>query len=572
MKTKINLLILLACIHIVSYAQYTCLTEVSPLDQSQLRSSRIGSSESFYNDFNNWIPRLTQGEPLKNPPITTIEITFHVFLDNNGSNNIFTDTEWGRNQLIWIFNHVNEIYAGYAEHENNYQKGSSDSVPGLIELPDCDTKIRFSLGENNERIYFYKNGNLNSSVSTSDFYTFIQNNYPERNTKLNVYFTAGTYSTATGFASPPSKNLNSDGYVVMCHCQDASNNYITGMCLAHELGHNLDLLHTYCGGGADVICCVGSCGEGCTVKTYDPEYLADIFGPITHSTCPHISNWGNPFDNTIPNANKITNNMMGGSCMERYISPMQAGQMYRSLALKSTRKYVKKETYSPVPLVIMTNEIWDFDLKLYRDIEIASGAVLTLASTFEFPYNGKITVHNGAALVIEGNVKLWDNNKIIVENGGILQILSGSTTELNSNAYIEIQSGAYFCITNGSTIKLQDQASAIKLKSGYINGVNTNLIKTSSCVANPAVYSTTGNGKIKDYTSDLYIQNQTITSNQYFVGKNIYIGNHVTNTQPQGNVTINNNANVIFDADENVTFDEGFECTLGSTFEVIKQQ
>jgi len=145
MKTKINLLILLSCIHIASYAQYTCIIEDLPPDSSQFRSSRIGSSESFYSDLNNWIPRLTPGEPLKNPPIMTIEISFHVFLDNNGGNNIFTDTEWGRNQLIWIFNHVNEIYAGYAEHENNYQKGSSDSVPGLIELPDCDTKIRFSL-------------------------------------------------------------------------------------------------------------------------------------------------------------------------------------------------------------------------------------------------------------------------------------------------------------------------------------------------------------------------------------------------------------------------------------------
>jgi len=70
--------------------------------------------------------------------------------------------------------------------------------------------------------------------------------------------------------------------------------------------------------------------------------------------------------------------------------------------------------------------------------------------------------------------------------------------------------------------------------------------------------------------TDVYIQNETITNNRYVGGRNIYVGRAVTTSKPQGNVTIVNNARVIFDAAENVHFEAGFECEAGSTFEVVK--
>jgi len=68
---------------------------------------------------------------------------------------------------------------------------------------------------------------------------------------------------------------------------------------------------------------------------------------------------------------------------------------------------------------------------------------------------------------------------------------------------------------------------------------------------------------------DVYIQNVTITNDSYISGRNIYVGRAVTTATTQGDVIINNNANVIFDATQNVVLDAGFECTLGSTFEVV---
>lgn len=421
--------------------------EVSP---RMLKSA----TSNLYNNLRTWIPYLT--DPLKSPPITIVEVTFHVFLDNNGKNNQYTNTLEGRNRLIGLLNLVNDIYSG--------KWGSSDHVAGVIELPDGDTRIRFSLGDNNERIYFYNNTTYNNyGYPASLFENFISTNYSSRATKLNIYFTAGHYkggvkqenimiinggsgytspptisfnpsgSTATaeivegkltkinivnngsynvfnppqiiisgdgngasaivtklsdgatGYASGVYSGLSKDSYVVMCHCYEADD-WVTAMTLAHELGHDLDLAHTYCGGGAPAVICSDYCSIKCpdllSSACSDDEYLSDIFGPCP-GTYPHHTGW---HDATSDDP-KHTNNMMGGSNSFLYISPMQAGQMHRALALKSVRKYVKKETHSNIPLTITNEETWDFNLKLYRDINIVSNGILNLDNTFELPYN-----------------------------------------------------------------------------------------------------------------------------------------------------------------------------------------
>ena len=97
---------------------------------------------------------------------------------------------------------------------------------------------------------------------------------------------------------------------------------------------------------------------------------------------------------------------------------------------------------------------------------------------------------------------------------------------------------------------------------------NPALFGSSSCLSSGAH---SGAGSIIDYSQDVYIQNETISTNRYIGGRNIYVGSNVTTTKPQGNVIINNNANVIFDAAEKVVFDAGFKCTLGASYKVLKQ-
>lgn len=70
------------------------------------------------------------------------------------------------------------------------------------------------------------------------------------------------------------------------------------------------------------------------------------------------------------------------------------------------------------------------------------------------------------------------------------------------------------------------------------------------------------------YPENVYIQNQMIDSDSYIQGRNIYVGKDVTTSKPQGNVSIKNGAHVIFEPAGEIIFDGGFECELGSTFEV----
>ena len=586
-KLALPLYLLLLCLCSNTYAQQIpsfddfVVGDFEPYTKMAGNSLKA-STYNFYNDLRTWIP-YCDSEPLKNPPIMYIEISFHVFLDNNGGNSYYTNTLEGKDRLLQVLNTVNQIYSG--------GWGPSDSVAGVVPLPNNDTRIRFTLGNNNERIYFYNNSTLNilgkfgsPDFTPETFYNYIQSNYPERNTKLNVYFTAGSDGSASAYGRFPIFTdywplLNTNQYVVVLRCHEITGNIGNG--LAHELAHNLDLFHTYCGGGASPVICTDYWSLNCPTTPAtcnDDEYLSDIFGTCP-GTYPHLRPWVDPYDNTMPDADRITNNVMGGTPSQVYFSPMQAGQMHRTLALKSTGKYVREDCFSSIPLVINSDEEWDLNLKLYRDINIAQGAVLTLSNNFgslyggyvafELPYNGTITVNSGAALVVSNVVKLSKNNKIIVKSGGTLKLESGSTTEISNNGCVEIQPGGYFCINSGTTIKLNDAHSVILLKPGYINGVNTSLLPSSTCVPSPTTYSVIGNGGIKDYANDVYIQNETITANRYITGRNIYVGNNVTNTKPQGNVLITGGAKVIFDATERVRFDAGYKCDLGSSFEVI---
>ncbi|MFW5879737.1 MAG: hypothetical protein ACOCUV_02825 [bacterium] len=56
----------------------------------------------------------------------------------------------------------------------------------------------------------------------------------------------------------------------------------------------------------------------------------------------------------------------------------------------------------------------------------------------------------------------------------------------------------------------------------------------------------------------------------YFTGINIYVGRAVTSSLPQGDVSIQNNFAVIFDAENEVIFESGFEIKPGFRFEVAK--
>jgi hypothetical protein len=177
----------------------------------------------------------------------------------------------------------------------------------------------------------------------------------------------------------------------------------------------------------------------------------------------------------------------------------------------------------------------------------------------------KIVLKEKSSIILQSSSSntIKDGAIIEIQNGSTLQIKSGANLNILGSGKIVVKSGGYICVESGATINLQDYNSLIVLEEGASYGANPLLFTSPSC---SSTITKTGNGAIADFNQDVYIQNRTISTSQYFGGKNIYVGNHVTTSQT-GDVIINNNANVIFDC-KTTTFDCGFECVVGSTYEV----
>lgn len=533
-------------------AQKKCPFSTSIPNNSNLRTESV-ALDNFYNDPKTWIP-YQNNNPLMNPPVTEIQVAYHVFLNNTGTGTgIYTNDQAGRNNLIEAVDIANRRFSGFY--------ATSDVITVLVPIPNGDSKIRLSLGENNSRIYFYNNSVLNQfGNNLSTFRNYINQNFPNRNERsvYNMYVTAGIASWAPDanayVESYASYDLEYNHQTALLNAVN-SNQYSFGASIAHEVGHSLDLGHLF--DGAETCICLNQ------------DYLKDVFNDCIYM-CPlnPVNRYNSSYNNSIPNAHFITNNVMAGTPDMDFYTPMQFGRMYKTIALKSMGKYVKKETYSSIPLVITTSELWDFNIKLFRDVSISAGAVLTISSNFSMPYNGKITVNSGAALVINGAFAMENLNTIDVKFGGTLKFTNNANFTSTGNGYIEVQNGGYFCIENNAKINLKDYNSMILLNPSYISGCNPVSGVQGNCISNPIIYTKTGLGEIRLISNSSFVQNETISSDRFITGYDILCGYDVTNLKSYGLVKVTNNSKVFIKNTNSVLLKNDFEVQLGSELEI----
>ena len=180
-----------------------------------------------------------------------------------------------------------------------------------------------------------------------------------------------------------------------------------------------------------------------------------------------------------------------------------------------------------------------------------------------------LLLQDKSSLIFEtgSELQIADGGSIVVETGSTLNIKSGASVSVSGTGKIVVKDGGYVCIENGANIVLADYASIVFLEEGSLRGTNPELFDASTCSDD---ISFSGIGSIVDGSKDVYVQNEQLSSNRFIGGRNIYVGNSVTTSKPQGNVVIKNAAHVIFEATGEVVFDKGFECEAGSTFEVAK--
>lgn len=534
---------------------------------SQANSLLNSSKDKYYDQYNTdlsmWIPNSASN-------VKVIKINFIVvqryqndpqnFSLNGVRSDGVSDDVFLRNLVVSL----NNMYANLAEPSDNAGQeicGSCNDVK--------NSKIQFSL----EGIHYIVDSNVWGTTNSS---TYKFNAAGE----INIYIprTSLTYCWCSGYSST---NLNENINLVMnnfynCYLQFESYGLIS--LLAHELGHALGLCHTYLGGG---------CSTTIESLRSTGNFFDDHFGSYP-GRCPDLAGaWNaNPY---INNSDRTTNNIMGGTVYRDYWSPKQIGAMHRNLVFNNIRKYLKYSVRNTNPIMVSTDEIWDFDMILDRDIQINSLGSITLTKNIQMPDNGIIELNSGGVMSINSCVvkntfgNYWRG--IVIKSGGLLTLNSTTMTDydivvesggslkikgslaITGNHSIMVKSGGYLCIEPTSTINLANYNSLIKINDGALIGVNPMLNIQSNCVSSPTSIAISGVGSIIDYSQDVYIQNQTISSNKYIGGKNIFVGNHVTTSKTAGDVLINNGANVIFDC-KNIVFDPGFECSFGSTYEV----
>lgn len=360
-----------------------------------------------------------------NPEYKTLLVNFNIIQKDDGSGNFSTSSSDLAN-LNQIFNWFNDYY--------KYNDQPSDPKTGVLYLPD--TYIRFELAG----IYFYQNSTLWNSSTSAPLLNLLQSTYPERLNQINIFFTEGTSGNASGFTNqlPSNSNYNLDQCIVTFKKYNNGNTtgyYATAGHLAHEMGHVLGLLHTY-----QASCCPETCDES------NFDYLDDLFGlDGINTNCWQDAGWScDPYVST----NTCTNNMMGGTQLSGYFSPKQIGRMHRSLSIASTRRYVKNDIYYNYPLEITNNETWDFKIRLYNDVVVNSGSILTINCNVLMPNNSKFIVNSGGQLILDGGS--ITNTSLIANSGSNITILGDGYLKLSSTGNLDINNGAVLDQKNGT--------------------------------------------------------------------------------------------------------------------------
>lgn len=553
---KINTLIVfsLLVMSMKLNAQYhgICLNENIQQSSKNLAPALIESYNCSFNDVYSNSTQNVSYIPTVQSDIIIIRLNLHVMQKADGSGN-FQNNATTTSYLESLINGVNGMYSGIQPPIWNGNKTDSYIT---------DSKIRFQI----DAIYFHQDDVANQTKPYDESYG--KDNYSSKygvniDGSINVFFSELTnyyFIAGNGFGLiGEARNCVGMYSYYYNYLNNPSSFNVAVFTFAHELGHELGLMHTY--------------------QPPSGDELSDTYYPEGASWC----NCGTDLN--------CSNNLMSASATRNYISPMQIGKMRRLATVGWRAKLQYNCSMNSTDFVVSTSTTWNLPMCLHGNVSI-NNSVLTVNCKVFMPNSKVIDIGSNAKLILD-NGQMTNNCgskvRIIVNNGGCLVINSSvinncevlvhgngtliidGAVSLQNQGVINVESGGYACIRPNSTLNLYDSNSFINLRSGWNSGVNTLFVNTiSDCVASMSSLTINGQGVINDYNKDVYLQNETISANRYIAGKNIYVGNHVTTNKQQGNVIINNNANVVFDAAENVILDAGFETTTGSNFEIKK--
>ncbi|MFZ4454761.1 MAG: hypothetical protein ACOYOT_00920 [Bacteroidales bacterium] len=534
-KIKNWIIILFLLISVTGQTQIMCLNDsVLPVSTRSANSANCSFNDVSIDNIENVL-----FEPSANSEIIYVKLNLHIMQKSDGSNN-FQDNSTHRAYILSIIQGLNEIYSNIQQPRWNGLKND----PYII-----DSKIRFVV----DGLFFHKDDVANIEYP----YEYCYNTYAvNTNSSINVFFCElQNYHYLAG-RGQGLLGENSNYARLFSHYYDYINNpnhtpAIDAELIAHELGHCLGLFHTR-----------------------QPDELSDTYYPDQNYFCDCLS---------VANC---SNNLMSASNSNRYISPMQMGKMRRLLTVGWRSKLQDQCNENLVNVSISSAAIWDQSRSFHSGIDLLSGSSITSLCKVYLPSSKSISIGQGAQFVIEGgevtnqcgqkvnisvlnggcltiNNAMFDNCQITVNSGGTLIIVGN--LQIVNQGLITVKTNGYLCISSNAVLQLNNSSNNIVIENGALFGVNTAYVTSqNNCSSDMNSISVTGAGHILSYNTDLYISNLTISSNKYYSGRNIYVAGS------GGTVLINNNASVTFDAAQDVVFQNGFEVSLGASYEVLK--
>lgn len=344
--------------------------------------NNLTSNPDRYKLQENFTPSNGQG-------IKTFRINFHSIQNSTqvGNKGNFENTPADLNFLNLVVSKVNDLFANISAPLNPQTCicGNNCTI--------SDTRIRVEL----QGVHFDYSPSLYGSTSQSSLLNTLGQN---KDKELNIFFNADNGGFPGGFATLPSySNFNKDQLIVLSNYNQTYENGQNNLSWAalslannmyHEIGHTLGLLHTY-----SSTCCPE------TMSTSDFDYLDDFFGGT--NSCPQLSmptaNWCN-----VGPDNTCSKNWMGAytTQISREATPKQLGRVHRSTMLASTRKYFTPNTSYLPDHVVSSNEVWDFNIRMYGNIRIKSGATLRVRCNVKMPPGSKIIIEENGALIVDG--------------------------------------------------------------------------------------------------------------------------------------------------------------------------
>jgi hypothetical protein len=207
---------------------------------------------------------------------------------------------------------------------------------------------------------------------------------------------------------------------------------------SHELGHCLDLLHTYDGSelnnNQNLLTDVFWCGQ-------QASWCPAVSCSQPYNWCPFSGNANcDPYASDLDNCH---NNLMSNNHDNRSVTNLQLGRMHRSLSFSSAARFA--DGYNPIPFAPNNDPTIDVGMKLYQDLVIGANRTVTVKCRLEMVPQARIVIKPGGRLIVDGGTittaagydQQWRG--IVIESAGGPQTTNNNPPFFDNAGFLEIK-------------------------------------------------------------------------------------------------------------------------------------